>query len=116
ALAALAGVLEGWGCHVAAVPHAHGADRAIRERPADLWLFDFHLDDGDTGLELRERLGQWHDARPTLILSADQSETVRRAVLDAGLSLLSKPVKPLALKSVLDRLLASRSAQHATSL
>ena len=115
ALAALSGVLEGWGCRVSAVAHAHGADRAIRERPADLWLFDFHLDDGDTGVALYERLAQWHELRPTLILSADQGEAVRRAVLEAGLPLLAKPLKPLALKSVLDRLLASRSAQSVRS-
>ncbi|MDQ3056803.1 MAG: PAS-domain containing protein [Pseudomonadota bacterium] len=115
ALDALARMLEGWGCRVSAVAHAHGADRAIKDRPADLWLFDFHLDDGDTGVALHERLGQWHDPRPTLILSADQGEAVRRAVLEAGLPLLSKPLKPLALKSVLDRLLASRSAQPARS-
>ena len=49
-------------------------------------------------------------ARPALILSADGGETVRRAVHEAGLSLLGKPIKPLALKSVLDRLLAARAA------
>ena len=50
-------------------------------------------------------------ACPTVILSADQGEAVRRAVHEAGLSLLLKPVKPLALKSVLDRLLAARGAE-----
>lgn len=110
ALDALTRVLEGWGCRVSAVVDEHSADRAISDRPADLWLFDFHLDDGDTGVALRERLLQRHDERPTLILSADLGESVRRAVLEAGLSLLSKPLKPLALKSVLDRLLAGRLA------
>ncbi|MCY7354790.1 MAG: PAS domain-containing hybrid sensor histidine kinase/response regulator [Lysobacter sp.] len=109
AIDALTSVLEGWGCHVSGVADEHAADRAISERPADLWLFDFHLDDGDTGVFLRERLMQRHDERPTLILSADQGELVRRAVLEAGLSLLSKPLKPLALKSVMDRLLVGRS-------
>ena len=45
-----------------------------------------------------------------MILSADQGEPVRRAVHEAGLSLLLKPLKPLALKSVMDRLLAARGA------
>jgi hypothetical protein len=35
---------------------------------------------------------------------------VRRDVLDHGLTLLRKPVRPLALKSVLDRLLAGVTA------
>jgi hypothetical protein len=44
-----------------------------------------------------------------VILSADHTESVRRAVHEAGLPLLMKPLKPLALKSVLDRLLAARA-------
>ena len=44
---------------------------------------------------------------PAVILSADPGAGVRRAVQEAGLVLLIKPLKPLALKSVLDRLLAA---------
>ena len=50
---------------------------------------------------------------PCLILSADQTDAVRRAVREADLSLLAKPVRPLALKSVLDRLLAARAGSVA---
>ena len=39
--------------------------------------------------------------------SADAGEDTRVAVQEAGLALLSKPVRPLALKSVLDRMLAA---------
>lgn len=45
---------------------------------------------------------------PTRVLSVDDSGEVRRAALDEGLSLLQKPVRPLALESVVGRLLASR--------
>jgi hypothetical protein len=54
-----------------------------------------------------QRLAQRFGARPCLILSADLTETVRAAVHEAGLLLLAKPVRPLALKSVLDRMIAS---------
>ena len=74
-------------------------------------LFDYHLDDGDTGPAVVERLAARFGARPTVILSADASEAVRRDVQAAGFTLLRKPLKPLALKSVLDRLLASRELQ-----
>ena len=76
-------------------------------RPASLWLFDYHLDDGDTGIALAADLGEHHGRRPTLVLSADGTHAVRRAVLEGGYSLLAKPLKPLALKSVLDRLIAA---------
>ena len=76
---------------------------------SSLWLFDYHLDAGDTGAALYLRMLQRFGARPALILSADGSEAVRRAVHEAGLPLLAKPLKPLALKSVLDRLLAAQA-------
>ena len=107
ALAALAGILRSWGCEVMEAANRESAVRHVASDPASLWLFDYHLDDGDTGVALAGTLAADHGARPTLILSADTGHVVRRAVLDAGHSLLSKPLKPLALKSVLDRMLAA---------
>ncbi|CAA9302221.1 MAG: hypothetical protein AVDCRST_MAG71-161 [uncultured Lysobacter sp.] len=40
---------------------------------------------------------------------------MRRAVHEAGLPLLMKPLKPLALKSVLDRVLAATTVQAAAT-
>lgn len=106
---ALRAMLEGWGCRVSAVADGAGADAVVAADPADAWLFDYHLDDGDTGVALYERLARRHGAKPAVILSADHTQAVRRAVHEAGLPLLMKPLKPLALKSVLDRVLASRT-------
>jgi CheY-like chemotaxis protein len=108
ALEALRGLLEGWGCMVDAAADGSGAEAMVQRHPAALWLLDYHLDDGDTGIALHARLAGRFGARPTLILSADDSGEVRRAALEHGLSLLQKPVRPLALKSVLDRMLAGR--------
>ena len=106
-LTALRQVLAGWGSKVSVARDGAEAAVALAENEVDLWLFDYHLDDGDTGVEVAQRLAQRFGARPCLILSADQTEAVRRAVQDADLTLLAKPVRPLALKSVLDRLLAA---------
>jgi len=110
ALAALRGLLEGWGCEVEAAADGDAAADRMQARPAALWLFDYHLDDGDTGIAVHQRLAARFGARPALILSADDSGEVRRAALEHGLSLLQKPVRPLALKSTLDRLRAMRVA------
>lgn len=110
ALQSLRALLEGWGCEVTAASNGTQAEAALAQHEAALWLFDYHLDDGDTGAALHARLTQRFGPRPVLILSADGGETVRRAVHEAGLPLLAKPLKPLALKSVLDRLLAARAA------
>ncbi|GAA4864473.1 hybrid sensor histidine kinase/response regulator [Luteimonas vadosa] len=109
AVDALAQVLRGWGCQVTCATSFQAAKAALDRQPADLWVLDYHLDAGDTGVDVHRRLATLHGARPALVLSADGGETVRRAVHESGLPLLLKPVKPLALKSVLDRLLAART-------
>ena len=110
ALAALSAVLSGWGCDVAACANGSEAEAALAAKPADLWVFDYHLDDGDDGVALCQRLRERHGAAPCLIMSADQTGAVRAAAQEAGLPLVIKPLRPLALKSVLDRLLAARAA------
>lgn len=111
ALDALRGILESWRCEVAAVADGDAASaRLAAGEGGDVWLFDYHLDDGDTGVALRDRLAETFGARPTLILSADDSGDVRRIALEHGLGLLPKPAKALALKSMLRRLLTARAA------
>lgn len=111
ALAALASLLQGWGCDVITAGDGRSAEQVLESGAAALWLFDYHLDDDDTGTALVARLSERFEPRPAVILSADTGEAVRRAVHEAGLPLLAKPMKPLALKSVLDRLLAARELQ-----
>lgn len=115
ALHALRLILQSWGHQVDGATDEAGAVRALDAHEADLWIFDFHLDDGDNGVDLHARLRQRYESRPTLIVSADPSVGMRRAIQESGLSLLTKPVKPLALKSVLDRLLAARVYRSSAS-
>ena len=109
ALEALATLLQRWGC----VVHVHGDGTCEPVGDAmhcDVWLLDYHLWQGDTGVALAQRMAGVHGARPTAILTADRSAEVRDAVRDAGFAVLAKPVKPLALKSVLDRLRVAQGA------
>ena len=110
ALAALRGVLAGWGCEVDAVADGDAAAASIASQQADLWIFDYHLDGGDDGVALQQRLSRRFGGVPCMILSADQTGAVRTAAQEAGLPLLMKPLRPLALKSMLDRMLAARGA------
>ncbi|HEY0335277.1 MAG TPA: PAS-domain containing protein [Stenotrophomonas sp.] len=112
-LQALAGLLRGWGCEVLTARDRLQAAEVLDQGPAAIWLFDYHLADGDTGVALHADLGARFGNTPTLILSADDGLQTRRSVLEQGLTLLQKPVRPLALKSILDRLLASRAASAA---
>ena len=72
-------------------------------------LVDYHLDDGITGINvidaLREATGM---NLPAVILTADHSEEVVAEVRDAGHAILHKPVKPAALRALMNRILSRR--------
>lgn len=107
ALQALRQLLLSWGCEVTAVTDVAAIGYSAQQ--AVLWLFDYHLDDGDTGVALWKRQAALYGPRPTVILSADTGSATRDAVRAAGLSLLSKPFKPLALRWAINHLLATAS-------
>lgn len=116
ALDAIASVLTQWGCEVAACADTRDPCMQATAAAADLWLFDYHLDDGETGLSLWSRLSATHGRRPTIILSGDTSQDTRKAVREAGLALLPKPFKPLALRWALNHLSATAARDAARAL
>ncbi|MFN9738372.1 MAG: PAS-domain containing protein [Pseudomonadota bacterium] len=108
-LRAMQALLSGWDLAVdVARDRAQAVAAAIAAPPA-LLLLDSHLDGGASGLGVREALVAACGARPAIVLSADHGEPVRAAVAAAGLPLLMKPVRPLALRSLMARLLAARA-------
>jgi CheY-like chemotaxis protein len=109
-LRAMRALLEGWGCDVLAAADADTALALAAAAPPDMLLLDYHLDGGETGLALRERLSAAMPERPCVVITADHSGQVRAEVLGAGCQLLYKPLKPLALKSVMARFASARAA------
>lgn len=109
ALAALCALLSGWGWQV----HAARTLEQARAAPwiPDVHIFDYHLDAGRTGLDVLRSLDAASAEVPTVFLTADRDGELRQRLLDAGLGVLYKPLKPLALRQVLQRLSVSwRSA------
>ncbi|MGB5940006.1 MAG: PAS domain-containing hybrid sensor histidine kinase/response regulator [Rhodanobacter sp.] len=101
ALAALGNLLTSWGWHVHAARNSAEA-LAAPWRP-DLHILDFHLDGGHTGLEAWELLRARHADVPTVMLTADRDGELRQRLLEIGVGVLYKPLKPLALRQVLQR-------------
>ncbi|MDQ6648262.1 MAG: hybrid sensor histidine kinase/response regulator, partial [Pseudomonadota bacterium] len=104
ALAALSHLLTSWGWLV----HAARNDEQALAAPwrADLHILDFHLDGGQTGLEVWRQLQTLHADVPTVMLTADRDGELRQRLLDAGIGVLYKPLKPLALRQMLQRVMA----------
>jgi CheY-like chemotaxis protein len=103
-LRAMQALLQGWGCEVLMASTASQAEHIALHETPDLWLLDFHLDDNEVGLDVLSRLRALGQERPCIFITADQSESVRTAILSAGAQVLNKPLKPLALRSLMRRL------------
>jgi CheY-like chemotaxis protein len=102
ALAALTTLLASWGWQVHAARNAAQA-RAVPWRP-DVNILDFHLDGGQNGLDVWRQLAAGHPDVPTVMLTADRDGDLRQQLLEAGVGVLYKPLKPLALRQTLLRL------------
>jgi signal transduction histidine kinase len=106
-LAGMQAVLEGWGCQVLTAADEGAALAAASRRPIDLMLADYHLADGATGDDVvshvRAACGR---AIPAAILTADRTPELKDSLSAAGLTVLTKPVKPAQLRALMGRMLA----------
>jgi signal transduction histidine kinase len=105
---AMAGLLRSWGCRVIS---AHSGDKARGElsgieAPPNLIISDFHLAGGKTGIEAIEQLrGTFGAPIPAFLVSGDISPALQDDVRRQGYLLLHKPVEPMTLRTMLNRLL-----------
>ena len=76
----------------------------------DLLVLDYHLDGGLTGLDALARLRERYGALPAVMLTADRDAALRQRLLEAGVSVLYKPLKPLALRQLIQHHMAAREA------
>jgi len=107
------GLLSKWGAAPMVASDQNEAVAAItaaqveRGQVPALLLVDYHLGDKVTGLDviavLREMTGM---ELPAAILTADHSEALADLVRDAGHAILHKPVKPAALRALINRILS----------
>ena len=111
-LKAMQALLAGWQSEVTPAQTPAQARQLFADHGADALLLDYHLDDHVSGLQLRESLGSAAQGIPCVIITADHGKAVSDAVLAAGCHLLHKPLKPLALRSLLAQLIARESGSE----
>ena len=106
--AGMRALLEGWGCEVRLL----GQRESVQGLPPpDGVLIDYHLDDNLTGLALRRSWPQPLRRLPCLLITADHDPRIRAEAEAEGCQVLYKPLKPLALRSLLRRWGGSRPRQ-----
>ncbi|WP_448211812.1 hybrid sensor histidine kinase/response regulator [Colwellia sp. MEBiC06753] len=108
-LTALSAQLTEWGCQVLAATN----QQSVIEQMADgdfqpaIIIADYHLDDGENGVDLvNELIQQFHWQAPCIICSADPSEPIRQHTSQSNFSFMRKPIKSLALKKAIKQLLS----------
>ncbi|MEM7302546.1 MAG: PAS domain-containing hybrid sensor histidine kinase/response regulator [Pseudomonadota bacterium] len=103
-------LLSNWGCYVRTAENGRDALELVRDRAPDIVLADFHLED-ETGLQLiGEIRAVCGENLPAAIVSADRSSDLRNATDEANITLINKPVKPAALRAVLNQHMAHQTA------
>jgi signal transduction histidine kinase len=101
-LESLAELMRDWSYSVETATNAAEAKRVARSSAFDALVLDYHLD-GSTGLELLRDLRALGQRSPAILISADHAAELKNAARQAGCELLHKPIRPLALRSVLRR-------------
>jgi signal transduction histidine kinase len=108
-LAGIEALLLSWGCHTVAVRDRESAMSWVRKAEAvpDILLVDYHLDRGESGLELAEEIQElWGSRVPSIVITADHTQGAQTAATARGCQILRKPLKPAALRAVMNSMLA----------
>ncbi len=109
-LEAMQGLLTHWGCDVRTALSLKQIDRErlLEGWYPDLVLMDYHLDQ-TSGLDaiewLRHNVG---GHLPAALVTADRSAAVRTLAEDRGIAVVTKPVKPAALRAAISGLAGQR--------
>ncbi|HXV11086.1 MAG TPA: GAF domain-containing protein [Burkholderiales bacterium] len=111
-LDAMRGMLRRWGCSVVTEQSETAALERLTglQRKPDLIISDYRLAKGRTGIEAIERLrGALGETIPAFLMSGDTAPGRLRDASAGGYHLLHKPVPPMTLRAMLNRLLKPRS-------
>lgn len=109
------GLLEGWGCHVVTAESQSDALAKLsgQSKRPDLIISDYRLAHGRIGFELIEQLHEAFGADiPAILISGDTAPERLREASTRGYQLLHKPVGPMTLRTMLNRLLDDRHADE----
>lgn len=98
-------LLQGWSCRVSVANGLAAALDVLRhaDAPLDLVLADYRLDDGETGIAVMDELRRVSDSLlPGVLITADHAPEIRETAREHGYQFLYKPVRPAALRAMLD--------------
>lgn len=112
-LEGMSALLGGWSCEVAVAISGNEAVARIQEEhfEPDIILADYHLSETDTGLMALEEINILTDREiPAIVITADRTEEIKQQIADSGAQLLTKPIRPAALRAMINKTIANARA------
>jgi len=101
-------LLEGWDCRVICAISLADLERQLDPvtSPVDLILADYHLDNGETGVDVVASVNSRRRyPTPVVMITANYTNELMQQIRDLGYVLMNKPVKPLKLRNTLNHLI-----------
>jgi signal transduction histidine kinase/ActR/RegA family two-component response regulator len=114
-LAAMRGLLEGWGCEVAAAGSGEALDAQLAAFTPDVILADYRLPGHENGIQVVERVKRRLPDVAGIVISGDIGAEVLRAAQASGHHLMHKPLRPAKLRALLGSLLRARHSPEPIS-
>ena len=108
-LSAISTLMEDWGCPCVVAESIDIALLLLQQKSfvPDLILTDYRLGEGVTGIDAIKKVRQCVGVKlPALIMSGDTDPELVKEIREKEYFLIQKPVKPLQLQKVMDRLLS----------
>lgn len=107
-LQGMVALLGNWQCNVTAAESLDDARNKLGEQP-DIILADYQLDDDKNGLDAMDALrASAGEDIPGILITGYMAPEVRDDATDRGYQVLYKPVKPAALRAVVNKLLKQK--------
>lgn len=103
-------LLNGWSCEAITALSVDEVRQQLNGTgfEPDIILADFHLGETYTGLMALEAMQAfWSKPIPAVIITADRTDRVSDEIAARGVHLLTKPIKPAALRAMINKLIAS---------
>ena len=108
--AGMMALLESWGYQVLTAPYADEVINALEKLSLspDLVIADYHLDQGRVGIEEIDRIRAHYKLTvPAMIITADRSPEVQDSIAGRDLRVLTKPIKPARLRTLMAYLMSA---------
>jgi len=102
-------LLKNWECDVKAAVSLEAAHQQLANERPDIILADYQLDDNQNGLDAMDALRIQIDSEiPGILITGYMAPEVREDAIQRKYQILYKPVKPAALRAMVNKLLKQR--------